>query len=429
MGRRAGKTTVCSDLSGRNALKRHRGDNLWGAPTHAIAGIGREKLHAMYGAAICDRTTIPAVDTFYGGGKVWWKSLGIESGAIGRGYGLVVIDEAARIKSQRIYEDIFPTVADTGGKIVAITTPRGRKNWTFDWYLKAMAGDPLYAVVHGPSTENPSPLVQAYVDIARANMPDSLFRQEIMAEFVEGEGAVFRRIREAIQMQEFMEGPPSKDRRYIVGADLAKHQDFTVLYAMDMETRDVHGMDRFHLIDWGLQEDRIKAFARRWNDATVYVDSTGVGDAVYDHLREKGVPVFPVNFSEKNNKSNLVMMLAIAFETGEVGIVNDPIMIGELESYAYEITRTGKFSYSAPDGSHDDCVMALALAFYGVEHRLAPETWLDFGRKKREEAERSRIIVPSVGEVESGWRPATLQYRVPALQSLSLNSPREPVQR
>jgi len=40
------------------------------------------------------------------------------------------------------------------------------------------------------------------------------------------------------------------------------------------------------------------------------------------------------------------------------------VIVSELDVFAYEYTRTG-VRYSAPDGMHDDCVMALALAVYG----------------------------------------------------------------
>jgi hypothetical protein len=41
------------------------------------------------------------------------------------------------------------------------------------------------------------------------------------------------------------------------------------------------------------------------------------------------------------------------------------VIVDELECFEYEYTRTG-VRYSAPEGYHDDCVIALALA---VEQR------------------------------------------------------------
>ena len=43
------------------------------------------------------------------------------------------------------------------------------------------------------------------------------------------------------------------------------------------------------------------------------------------------------------------------------------VMTAEMKRYEYEIGPTGQVSYSAPAGYHDDCVMALALAVWGVK--------------------------------------------------------------
>ena len=57
----------------------------------------------------------------------------------------------------------------------------------------------------------------------------------------------------------------------------------------------------------------------------------------------------------------------IELERGELGILNDPVLIGELEAYERTVSPvTGRSRYSAPEGMHDDCVMALALAWYGL---------------------------------------------------------------
>jgi len=62
-------------------------------------------------------------------------------------------------------------------------------------------------------------------------------------------------------------------------------------------------------------------------------------------------------------KQTIITNLQSAFEHGEIGIYNDPILIGELLSYESKRNASGSFSYSAPDGMHDDCVMSLALAW------------------------------------------------------------------
>jgi hypothetical protein len=55
--------------------------------------------------------------------------------------------------------------------------------------------------------------------------------------------------------------------------------------------------------------------------------------------------------------------LAVAIQSNRIRYPDGPIK-AELEAFEYQYTRTGA-RYSAPEGMHDDCVVALALA---VEH-------------------------------------------------------------
>lgn len=366
MGRRAGKTSCASRMAGACALE--GGQVFWGAPTHDLASIGKERFLEMYDPVVYRRREMPSEAFLWGGGRVLWRSFDRPGGAIGRGNDLVIVDEAARVRRTIMYEEVLPTIGDKGGKILAITTPRGRRNWVAEWTQKARAGDPLYAVVHGPSTENPSPEIKQFVEIARANMPDTLFRQEIMAEFIEGEGAVFRRILENATVAAWRT-EPVPGRSYVVGCDLAKHQDYTVSIAIDGESGECHALERFHHLDWPLVISRIRNFAEKWGP--VWIDATGVGDPVFDELCAAGVPTVPIKFTSES-KSALVVALTNAMEKSEISYPKDDVLIGELESFAYEELPSGKFRYSAPEGMHDDCVMALALAVWGRNRTGAP---------------------------------------------------------
>ena len=65
--------------------------------------------------------------------------------------------------------------------------------------------------------------------------------------------------------------------------------------------------------------------------------------------------------------------LAVAIQTNEVRYPQG-VIVSELDAFAYEYTRTG-VRYSAPDGMHDDCVMALALAVYGRTGSAGVGVW------------------------------------------------------
>jgi hypothetical protein len=71
----------------------------------------------------------------------------------------------------------------------------------------------------------------------------------------------------------------------------------------------------------------------------------------------------------------MVQALSLSIERGEVFFPDIPELIQELSLYGYEMLSTGGVRYSAPEGHHDDCVMALALANFRMRHHVS---WEDF---------------------------------------------------
>ena len=72
-------------------------------------------------------------------------------------------------------------------------------------------------------------------------------------------------------------------------------------------------------------------------------------------------------------KETIITNLRLAFENSTIGIPDDQVLIDELEAYEYEILPSGRLSYGAPEGKHDDTVIALALdklKEHGAKHGL-----------------------------------------------------------
>ncbi len=187
----------------------------------------------------------------------------------------------------------------------------------------------------------------------------------------------------------------------IVGCDIAKHTDWTVLIAMDAKTGLCLEMERFNQLDWPVQRERITAFVKRWNGRLV-MDATGVGDPVFDDLRRvlPRVEGFKITAQSKRElvQGHMVAVeqrrvtwpmgkLAVGSGSGQCAVgtgINHEgtkgllpsadrllptgdweVLTAEMRRYEYEIGPTGQVSYAAPSGYHDDCVMALALAVWG----------------------------------------------------------------
>jgi hypothetical protein len=95
------------------------------------------------------------------------------------------------------------------------------------------------------------------------------------------------------------------------------------------------------------------------------IEANSIGQGVIDHLRNRGMNVVP--FTTTNvTKQAIVTRLQGAFEHGEIRIIPNTILIGELLSFESKRNPSGSFSYSAPEGMHDDCVMSLAIGWNSI---------------------------------------------------------------
>lgn len=197
----------------------------------------------------------------------------------------------------------------------------------------------------------------------RQETPDLFFRQEYLAEFLEGAGAVFRRIGENAILEP---AEPIIGHEYVFGVDWAMKNDFTAIVVMDKGTRQMVALDRFNRVDWALQRSRLTSLYEKWKPQTIIAESNSIGSPNIEALQREGLPV--VSFeTTASSKPPLIESLVLAFERDEIKVLNNPVLKGELMAYERTVSHvTGRSQYSAPDGMHDDTVMGLALAWWGV---------------------------------------------------------------
>ena len=134
---------------------------------------------------------------------------------------------------------------------------------------------------------------------------------------------------------------------------------------IDTESKEMVYMDRFNRVDYNVLADRLAALSHRWKLDVMKVESNSIGQPVIDAILAKGVQVIPFTTTSAT-KQTVIQNLQSAFEHGEIAIINDPVLIGELLSFESKRNPSGSFAYSAPEGMHDDCVMSLAIAWDAI---------------------------------------------------------------
>ena len=219
------------------------------------------------------------------------------------------------------------------------------------------------------STSNNPPIEPGEIEAARLDMTESAFNQEYLALFVNWEGSVFRRVGEAATAGGMAK--PEAGHDYVIGCDWGRSNDYTVLLVLDATTRAVVAMDRSNRVDYAIQCDRLRALSECWQPRQIIAEQNSIGQPVIEQLTRDGLRIQP--FTTTNaSKALVIEALALAFERGDIRILNDPVLVSELVAYQAERLPSGLTRYTAPSGGHDDTVMALAMAWSGVsgQHRL-----------------------------------------------------------
>jgi len=371
-GRRWGKTITATNWLDEGAIN-EGGENWWIAPIFAQSkAVFRKKIAAAKkgGAAIAfkDVSQSELRIEYRNGGVQFFKSADNPDNMRGEGLKRVVMDEAARQKREVFEEVIRPAVSDTQGKVLFASTPKG-KNWFYKMYTRGQdETQSVYKSWDFPTSDNPKVPAED-IEQARQSLPVDVFNQEYLAAFLDNSAGVFRNI-DACTTSSL--AAPISGKSYYGGLDLARLTDFTVLTILDAQGRQVF-IDRYNLLDWAVQKQRIIHDVKRYN-AALLLDSTGIGDPIYDDLRRAGLNVDGYKFTAQS-KGPLIEFLMMAFDQKRISILNEQVQINELDIYEYIIGRSGHVSYNAPDGYHDDCVIALALAWWKMGHNTEPMVW------------------------------------------------------
>ena len=370
-GRRGGKTTGVSMLAAMRAMEGKR--VLEAAPVadqtnafwDAIKGYFAEPItHGI----IYKKETERLLE-FPNGGRIRCKTAHDADTLRGDYADLLILDEYSYMEPDAWELVGMPMLLDNNGDAVFIFTPN-RRNHAFLMYNKALADSSgMWRAWHFTSHDNPY-LSRAALAELSADMTESAYRQEVMAEFLEGEGAVFRNIYACMHADDTTPDAHS-GHRIVAGVDWAKQSDYTAISIGCSECHTELARDRFNKIDYHFQRDRLKVLCDKWNVSQIMVELNSIGEPNFEELQRSGLQV--VGFqTTAQTKPQLIENLALVLEKEEWQFQNDPIWTSELEAYERKVSaNTGRSQYSAPEGMHDDTVIARALMLRAAEYTTA----------------------------------------------------------
>src|SRR3990167_7435166 len=167
------------------------------------------------------------------GAYIDFRSIDNPQNLEGMGYDKAFLNEAGIIlKNEYLWNNAirpmfwdFPNV-----KVVIGGTPKG-KGIFHELYQRGLdTTQKNYQSFHFTSFDSPFDHIHQVIREDMTSMPERVIEQEIYARFLEDTGVVFR---DFLSIMDAVPNKPIVGHRYIIGVDLAKVEDFTVLAVYD----------------------------------------------------------------------------------------------------------------------------------------------------------------------------------------------------
>lgn len=358
-GRRWGKDVLEIDRAATCVIDGKRVG--WGSPTYKnLAEDWRELVDKLAPITRSKNEQERRIEAVTGGVVEMW-SLDNPEPIRGRMYHLWITNEAAAVPylQQTWNQIVRPTLIDYKGGALFGSTPKGLNDF-YSLYARGLGGDGDWASFHFTSYDNPH-IDPDELNSMRGEVSEREFRQEVLAEFLENEAAVFRNIDAVCRAPDT--GPQEHAGHTIVGGvDWARENDYTVIALNCVTCRREVYLDRFNQIEYHQQTGRLEHVFKTWGVKRFKIELNSIGQPIFEMVLRLGIPA--VGFTTTlQSKAILIDAFALAMERGDVMLLGDEVGKAELRAYERKTTATGASSYSAPGGMHDDTVIARALAY------------------------------------------------------------------
>jgi hypothetical protein len=275
----------------------------------------------------------------------------------GNTFNYLIVDEMAFCRKELWDEVLSATVLVKGKKILFISTPKG-KNHFHALYMRSNY-DNRYKSFTFTSYQNP--MIDAReIDERRESLPEYVFKQEYLAEFIDGGTGIFKNVRQCVGL--------ATGNKNFGGLDIGRADDYTVLSILNEQKQMIH-CERWRQMEWTNIIDKVAELIIKFNCMTA-VEVNNQGDVFYELLQKKCRNLIYPHTTTSKTKPIMIEDLAVAFEDQSIQILNIDWLIDELENYTFIYNnKTRNVQYSAPAGMHDDSVISLSLAYQSLKEK------------------------------------------------------------
>ncbi|RZT96614.1 terminase family protein [Ancylomarina subtilis] len=371
--RQAGKTVLLRNLTAYFAFKKPNQLGCYACPSHGQCQNIFERLIDAIPPILIVKTNNTDANrsiVFSNNTKVVFKTTNKPDSFRSYSFDFIISDEHAFTSELAWTKAIKPTInAKKNAKVIFASTPKGYNHF----YKMCINGlsEKATRYSHYFLSYNDNPYYDKEdVEDARKELPDAIFRQEYLGEFIKGISEVFGDFQHLQTVKSWKE--PKKELKYFFGVDWSGDgEDNTVLTIIDElgKVAFIKNIQAPTLIE---RVKEIGTIIKEYN-AKGYSETNGLGIGATELLEEQVGYENVFRFTMSNeSKQKIVSTIIRDINESNLALPTTnlcPVLDNELATYTVSRTATGKLKYEHCKDAHDDHVDALLMANY-ARHEL-----------------------------------------------------------
>ena len=354
-GRQIGKTLLLINMLLYYGINKPKSTLLWVSPYYSMAiKVLSQIIDAIEKTPITkEANKSEKIITLINGTRIYFRSAEKPETIRGLSVDYGFLDEAQDISDDAFNKAILPTLTAKGKKCLIAGTPKS-KNWFYQYFQRG--GEEGYNSYTAPSSISPY-VSKEFLQEQKQSLPPSIYEQEFEAQWQEGDGEVFSNIDGVSILGEW---PQTRDRT-VGGLDIGTKEDYSVLTIMDGSGR-VVWIWRQRGLEYSEIVSKVVYFCKQFK-TSLLIEANSMGDVLYEMIRKQYKDVKPF-ITTNTSKENIIRRLISDIADGNVELPSPNLfepLYRELQMFQYKYLPSGKISYQAMAGSHDDTVMSLAI--------------------------------------------------------------------
>lgn len=368
--RQVGKSIMLENILLKTAIEKKSTDSFVVSPTNAQADkIFMELYNAIKRTPVYRTHNLTDhVITFSNSSHIYFKSAEQRDNL--RGYtvtGILCIDEAAYI-SDSVISDILPWVDANRAPVVFTSTPVGRQGLFYKFFMEGLADNKVkYFGYDWSKYDTSNLLTEERKEFYKRTLPKQKYVTDILGEFLDGESSVFGEFAD-ILTNNFN----SYNTTIYFGIDWGSGVggDETVISIMNSERQQV-ALVHFNDKDETQTIQTIIELAKKYRPIKITVETNSIGRVFFGLLdkaiKENHISTQLKGFNTSNEtKEKIINELQVAIQNKSVTLLDDANLQVELSMYEMKLSPSGKRTYNARNGYHDDMIIATAICLNSI---------------------------------------------------------------